>query len=174
MVQSKIADMALRIEMSELMMYKAAALKDAGKPFTKEAAMAKLACSETATFVSHQAIQVLGGMGYKDADCADPFFFPDSPETPKTNQYLKECKDESDPTKEFFCRKIYQNVRGDERVIRSCGWERDEKRDCYATVLEEYNTYVCQCDKDGCNSASMFSVSSLAVMSTLVLAYLMQ
>ena len=55
MVQSKIADMALRIEMSELMMYKAAALKDAGKPFTKEAAMAKLACSETATFVSHQA-----------------------------------------------------------------------------------------------------------------------
>merc|ERR1711981_41688 len=64
MIQSKIADMALRIEMSELMMYKAAALKDAGKPFTKEAAMAKLACSETATFVSHQAIQVLGGMGY--------------------------------------------------------------------------------------------------------------
>merc|ERR1712158_71865 len=56
MVQSKIADMSLRIEMSELMVYKAAALK--------EAAMAKLACSETATFVSHQAIQVLGGMGY--------------------------------------------------------------------------------------------------------------
>ena len=44
--------------MSELMMYKAAALKDAGKPFTKEAAMAKLSCSETATFVAHQAIQV--------------------------------------------------------------------------------------------------------------------
>ena len=45
--------------MAELMMYKAASLKDAGRPFTKEAAMAKLACSETATFVSHQAIQVL-------------------------------------------------------------------------------------------------------------------
>eukprot|EP00088_Acartia_fossae_P058271 TRINITY_DN6815_c0_g1_i1.p1 TRINITY_DN6815_c0_g1~~TRINITY_DN6815_c0_g1_i1.p1 ORF type:complete len:419 (+),score=78.26 TRINITY_DN6815_c0_g1_i1:37-1293(+) len=64
MIQSKIADMALKIEMSEMMMYKAAALKDAGKPFTKEAAMAKLACSETATYVAHQAIQVLGGMGY--------------------------------------------------------------------------------------------------------------
>jgi len=64
MIQAKIADMALRIEMSELMMYKAAALKDAGRPFTKEAAMAKLACSETATFVAHQSIQVLGGMGY--------------------------------------------------------------------------------------------------------------
>ena len=58
MVQQKIADMALKIEMSELMMYKAAALKDAGKPYTKEAAMAKLACSETATYVAHQSIQV--------------------------------------------------------------------------------------------------------------------
>ena len=75
--------------MSELMMYKAAALKDAGKPFTKEAAMAKLACSETATFVSHQAIQVtpegndsnnylkyfatqvLGGMGYVSDMCVE-------------------------------------------------------------------------------------------------------
>lgn len=64
MIQQKIADMALRIEMAELMMYKAAALKDAGKPYTKEAAMAKLAASETATWVAHQAIQVLGGMGY--------------------------------------------------------------------------------------------------------------
>merc|ERR1719187_1997430 len=64
MIQSKIADMALKIEMSELMLYKAAALKDAGLPYTKEAAMAKLACSETATYVAHQSIQVLGGMGY--------------------------------------------------------------------------------------------------------------
>merc|ERR1712223_1128 len=64
MIQHKIADMALKIEMAELMMYKAAALKDEGKPYTKEAAMAKLACSETATYVAHQAIQVLGGMGY--------------------------------------------------------------------------------------------------------------
>ena len=68
MIQQKIADMALKIDMSELMMYKAAALKDAGKPYTKEAAMAKLACSETATYVAHQAIQVtswLGRMVYK-------------------------------------------------------------------------------------------------------------
>jgi len=64
MIQQKIADMALRIEQGELMMYKAAALKDAGRPYSKEAAMAKLACSETATYVAHQAIQVLGGMGY--------------------------------------------------------------------------------------------------------------
>ena len=58
MIQEKLADMHLKIEMSELMMFKAAALKDAGKPYTKEAAMAKLACSETATYVAHQSIQV--------------------------------------------------------------------------------------------------------------------
>ena len=64
MIQQKIADMAVRIESSRLLIYKAASLKDAGKPFTKEAAMAKLSASETATYVAHQAIQVLGGMGY--------------------------------------------------------------------------------------------------------------
>lgn len=39
---------------------KAAMMKDAGKPFTKDAAQAKLFASETATFAAHQAIQVLG------------------------------------------------------------------------------------------------------------------
>ena len=58
MIQQKIADMALRIEQSRLLMYKAASLKDAGRNFTKEAAMAKLAASETATYVAHQSIQV--------------------------------------------------------------------------------------------------------------------
>ena len=63
-IQFKIADMALRIEQSRLLLYKAAALKDAGRNFTQAAAMAKLAASETATYVAHQSIQVLGGMGY--------------------------------------------------------------------------------------------------------------
>jgi butyryl-CoA dehydrogenase len=45
-------------------MFKAAMLKDQGLPFTKDAAMAKLFASETATFCAHQAIQSLGGMGY--------------------------------------------------------------------------------------------------------------
>lgn len=64
LIQAKIADIAMRIELSRLMMYKAAALYDAGRPFTKEAAMAKLSASETATFAAHQGIQILGGMGY--------------------------------------------------------------------------------------------------------------
>jgi butyryl-CoA dehydrogenase len=63
-IQMKLADMEMRIEGARLLTLKAAALKDNGKAYTKEAAMAKLAASEAATFVSHQAIQILGGMGY--------------------------------------------------------------------------------------------------------------
>uniref|UniRef100_A0A3B4FV52 Short-chain specific acyl-CoA dehydrogenase, mitochondrial n=1 Tax=Pundamilia nyererei TaxID=303518 RepID=A0A3B4FV52_9CICH len=60
----KLADMAVAIEGARLLTWKAALLRDSKKAFTKEAAMAKLAASEAATFCSHQAIQVLGGMGY--------------------------------------------------------------------------------------------------------------
>ncbi|WAR02256.1 ACADS-like protein [Mya arenaria] len=64
MIQTKLADMEVQIESSRLLTWKAAMLKDTKKPYTKEAAMAKLAASEAATNVAHQAIQVLGGMGY--------------------------------------------------------------------------------------------------------------
>merc|ERR1719457_178123 len=63
-IQFKLADMATRIESARLLMWRAARLKDAGLNFTKEAAMAKLAASEAATYCAHQSIQVLGGMGY--------------------------------------------------------------------------------------------------------------
>jgi len=63
-IQNKLADMATRLESARLLNYRAAALADAKRPFTKEAAMAKLYASEAATFISHQAIQILGGMGY--------------------------------------------------------------------------------------------------------------
>lgn len=63
-VQMKIADMEVRTESARLLTWKAAMLKDAGRNYTKEAAMAKLAASETATFNAHNAIQILGGMGF--------------------------------------------------------------------------------------------------------------
>lgn len=63
-IQNKLADMALKVESARLLTWRAAWLKDNNKPFTKEAAMAKLAASEAATFNAHQAIQVLGGAGY--------------------------------------------------------------------------------------------------------------
>merc|ERR1711988_1272314 len=51
-------------EAAMLLTHRAANLKDAKAPYTKEAAMAKLAASEAATANAHAAIQVLGGMGY--------------------------------------------------------------------------------------------------------------
>ncbi|CAG5136645.1 unnamed protein product [Candidula unifasciata] len=63
-IQIKVADMQVRVESARLLTWKAAMLKDARRSFTKEAAMAKLAASEAATFNAHSAIQVLGGMGY--------------------------------------------------------------------------------------------------------------
>lgn len=63
-VQFLLADMAVRFEAAMLLTHRAANLKDAKAPYTKEAAMAKLAASEAATANAHACIQVLGGMGY--------------------------------------------------------------------------------------------------------------
>lgn len=63
-IQFKLADMALKIESARLLTWRAAAAKDSGARYTKEAAMAKLAASEASTYVSHQAIQIFGGNGY--------------------------------------------------------------------------------------------------------------
>jgi len=59
-----IADMAMSIDAARLMTYRAAWLKDCGKPYTTEAAMAKLFASEVARDVTNDAIQVHGGYGY--------------------------------------------------------------------------------------------------------------
>jgi alkylation response protein AidB-like acyl-CoA dehydrogenase len=63
-IQWMLADMATRIEASWLLMGRAAALKDAGKPFTREASMAKLYASETAMWTTTKAVQIHGGYGY--------------------------------------------------------------------------------------------------------------
>jgi len=63
-IQVKLADMATEIECARLLCLQAAWLKDAGKPFEKQAAMAKLFASEVAMRTTTQAVQVLGGYGY--------------------------------------------------------------------------------------------------------------
>ncbi|MFN5155473.1 MAG: acyl-CoA dehydrogenase family protein [Betaproteobacteria bacterium] len=63
-VQFKLAEMATQIEAARQMIHHAAALKDAGRPCLKEAAMAKLFASEMAERVCSDAIQVHGGYGY--------------------------------------------------------------------------------------------------------------
>lgn len=63
-VSFKLADMATEIEAGTHLLYSAARLKQAGKPFKKEAAMAKLYCSELAMRTTTQAVQIFGGYGY--------------------------------------------------------------------------------------------------------------
>ena len=65
-VQFTLAEMATEIEAGRHLTYHAAWLKDHGRPFSKEAAMAKLYCSELAMKATLQAIQVMGAAGYSD------------------------------------------------------------------------------------------------------------
>jgi butyryl-CoA dehydrogenase len=63
-VHFQLADMALEIEAGTHLLYHAAWLKQHGKPFRKEAAMAKLFCSELAMRATTKAVQIFGGYGY--------------------------------------------------------------------------------------------------------------
>ena len=59
----KLADMVTEVELARLLLYKACWLKDSGKPFAKEAAMAKLYCSEMMSRCANHAVQLHGGYG---------------------------------------------------------------------------------------------------------------
>jgi alkylation response protein AidB-like acyl-CoA dehydrogenase len=63
-IQFQIAQMATEIEAARLMVYNAARMKDAGVSFVKEAAMAKLFCSQVAERVTSLAIEIYGGYGF--------------------------------------------------------------------------------------------------------------
>ena len=63
-VQFKLADMATRVEAARALAHAAAARKDAGDDITTQASMAKLFASETAMWVTIQAVQLFGGYGY--------------------------------------------------------------------------------------------------------------
>ncbi len=63
-LQWYIAEMATKVEAARNLVYKAALTKQEGKPFSKEAAMAKLFASETAMAVTTKAVQIFGGYGY--------------------------------------------------------------------------------------------------------------
>jgi alkylation response protein AidB-like acyl-CoA dehydrogenase len=63
-IQFKLADMATQIDAARLLTYRSAAMKNAGKPTTKESSMAKLYASEVAVRVSEECVQIHGGYGY--------------------------------------------------------------------------------------------------------------
>lgn len=59
-----LADMATRLDAARLLIYRAASLKGAGLPYSKEAAMAKMYASDVAMSIATDAVQILGGYGY--------------------------------------------------------------------------------------------------------------
>ncbi len=73
-VQHQLAYCATYIEAARLLVYNAARLRDAGKPFMKEAAMAKLYSSEAAEFVTSACVEVYGGYGYTTEYPVEKFY----------------------------------------------------------------------------------------------------
>lgn len=73
-ISFKLADMAMKIELARTFLYKACWLKDTKQPFTKEAAMAKLYCSEIAKEVADAAVQIHGGYGLMKEYNVERFF----------------------------------------------------------------------------------------------------
>jgi short-chain 2-methylacyl-CoA dehydrogenase len=63
-IQFKLADIATELEAARWLTYRAASLRDAGQPFQKEAAMAKLKASRVAAWAASEAVQIHGGLGY--------------------------------------------------------------------------------------------------------------
>ncbi|NDD27207.1 MAG: acyl-CoA dehydrogenase [Proteobacteria bacterium] len=74
LIQNKLVEMAVNIEASRLLLHKAAWLRDQGRPFSKEASMAKLFASETAMKAGIEAVQCLGGYGYSKEYPVERYF----------------------------------------------------------------------------------------------------
>jgi alkylation response protein AidB-like acyl-CoA dehydrogenase len=73
-VQFSLAEMATDIEAAKLMVYNAARLKDAGKPFVREAAMTKFFASHVAERVASQCVEIFGGNGFVRDYPAEKFY----------------------------------------------------------------------------------------------------
>jgi alkylation response protein AidB-like acyl-CoA dehydrogenase len=73
-IQFMLADMATRLDAARMLIYQAAVDKDAGRPYTRQASMAKLYASEMANWVTDKAIQVHGGMGYSKEMPVERYF----------------------------------------------------------------------------------------------------
>jgi butyryl-CoA dehydrogenase len=73
-VAFKCADMATSLELARLATYHAAARRDAGKPFKREAAIAKLYATEAAVTATREATQIFGGYGFIDETPVSRFY----------------------------------------------------------------------------------------------------
>ncbi|MDX6707138.1 MAG: hypothetical protein QOI48_2984 [Solirubrobacteraceae bacterium] len=74
LVQAMLAEMKVRTDAARLLVWRAGALRDAGKPFTTETSIAKLYATEAAQWCANEAIQVHGGAGYVDDHPVERWF----------------------------------------------------------------------------------------------------
>jgi alkylation response protein AidB-like acyl-CoA dehydrogenase len=73
-IQAMLANMATQVEAARLMVYRAAILRDQGKPFSQASAMAKLYASEMSSTVTDMAVQIHGGYGYSKAYAVERYY----------------------------------------------------------------------------------------------------
>ncbi len=73
-IQFQLAQMATELEAARLMVYNAARLKDAGRPFAREAAMAKLFSSQVADRITSKCVELFGGYGYSKEYPAEKYY----------------------------------------------------------------------------------------------------
>lgn len=73
-IQMMIADMATQVDAARLLVHRAATVRDSGKPFSRESAMAKLFASEIASKVADMAVQIHGGYGYVKSYPVERFY----------------------------------------------------------------------------------------------------
>ena len=73
-IQFKLAEMATRIDAGRLLGYRAAQLKDAGKPCHRESSMSKLFCAQMSNYVCNEAVQIHGGYGYIKEYAVERYF----------------------------------------------------------------------------------------------------
>ena len=66
--------MALKVDAARLLVYRAAAVKDSGARYSREAAMAKLFASEAAVWCANRAVQIYGGHGYTKDYAVERFY----------------------------------------------------------------------------------------------------
>ena len=119
-----------------------------------------------------EAINCYHCTSYTESKCGDPFNFEDNDQPKSGNTFLKACPEDG---KDYFCRKIYQNVRGEERIIRGCGYEKyfnlaGEEKNEYSSVVQEYKVYVSTCFEDRCNASQTIQVSMIFVLIAFFLA----
>lgn len=101
---------------------------------------------------------------HEDQACSDEFQVNS---TALQNAFIKTCEEKDNQTP--FCRKMRMDIEvvyqeNEIRILRDCGYERKEDRECYQKRSDDYIVDVCQCDEDLCNGTPSLSLAPLLAL----------